>query len=406
MFNNEGSDQLKVIHSDIRGPVYERSLELRAQGIEVLRLNTGNPATFGFRMPASVKNALLDHIDDATADCGARGMESARGARAACERPVGITNVEDDGIFVGNGVSELATILCSSILSPGDELLMPMPSYSLWSNGAYLAGGRPVFYVCDEENDWSPDFEDIERKITPRTRALVIINPNNPTGQVYPPEVVKAMVDIARRHRLLVISDEIYDRLIMDGMPYRSAATFAPDLPVVTLNGLSKSHVVCGIRVGWAVITGPRAETETLKRNFSKLCSLRLCANTCANLVIKAALDDPESTRAMLVPGGRLYDQVKAGCRALDELQSRGLITYKRPHAAFYVFPRLADRLGIKNDAQFAFDLLEKKHILLVGGSGFDWPEPNHFRLVLLPEPDVIYNAILEIGDFLEGYRQ
>lgn len=406
MFNIEGSDQLKVIHSDIRGPVYERSLELRAQGIDILRLNTGNPATFGFKMPDSVKNALLQNIDDATAYCDARGMQSARDAIAAYSRSVGITNVEEDGIFVGNGVSELAEIICSSVLSAGDELLMPMPSYSLWSNAAYLAGGRPAFYLCDEEKDWSPDLEDLEKKITPKTRALLIINPNNPTGQVYPPEVVKAMVDIARRHRLLVISDEIYDRLIMDDMPFRSAATFAPDIPAVTLSGLSKSHVVCGVRAGWAVITGPRNETEALRRNVGKLCALRLCANSCANLVIKAALDDPESTRAMIVPGGRLYEQVKAGCRALDELQSRGLITYKQPHGAFYVFPRLADRLGIRDDKKFALDLLEAKHILLVGGSGFDWPEPNHFRLVLLPYPDELYNAILEIGDFLEGYKQ
>ncbi|MCC8356441.1 MAG: aminotransferase class I/II-fold pyridoxal phosphate-dependent enzyme [Oscillospiraceae bacterium] len=401
----ESSDKLKIVHSDIRGPVFEKAQEMSRQGIEVLKLNTGNPATFGFTMPPSVKNALLANADKAVAYCDAKGMPEARQALAEYHTSRGLQDITPDDIYIGNGVSELAPMICNSVLSAGDELLMPAPSYSLWSNAAYLAGAKPVFYTCDEASDWYPDVADMEKKVTARTKAVLLINPNNPTGQVYAPELVEQVCEFARRHDLLVISDEIYDRLIIDDVPYRSTAAIAPDLPVVTLNGLSKSHIICGFRCGWAVVSGPRDLTAALKECLGKLCAMRLCGNALTQLVIPAAMNDPESTKAMLVPGGRIYEQREAACKALDALAERGLVSYRRPHAAFYVFPKI---LGgkVKNDKQFAFDVLAAKHILIVAGSGFDWPEPDHFRLVLLPEAEKIYQAVLEIGDFLETYQQ
>lgn len=402
----ESSDKLKLVHSDIRGPVFEKAMEMTRAGIDVLKLNTGNPATFGFTMPDSVRDALLQNADKAVAYCDAKGMPDARQALCEYHTARGIEGIVPDDIFIGNGVSELAQFLCSSILSLGDELLMPAPSYSLWSNSAILAGGKPVFYVCDEKAGWYPDVADMEKKVTDRTRAVLLINPNNPTGQVYSPELVKQVADFARRHELLLISDEIYDRLILDDVPFESTAKLAPDVPCVTLNGLSKSHIICGFRCGWAVVSGPRDLTAQLRECFGKLCAMRLCGNALTQLVIPAAMNDPESTRAMLVPGGRIYEQREAACRALDELAAEGLVSYCRPQAAFYVFPKISEKVGIKNDKRFAFDVLAAKHILLVAGSGFDWPTPDHFRLVLLPEAQKIYDAILAIGDFLRTYRQ
>ena len=402
MYNIESSDKLKLVHSDIRGPIYRRALEMERQGIEILKLNTGNPATFGFTMPDSVRQALLAGADRAVAYCDAGGMPEARQALLDYHKSRGVQGVTAEDIFIGNGVSELAPMVCSSVLSAGDELLMPTPSYSLWSNGAYLAGGRPVFYVCDEASGWYPDVADMERKITPRTKAVLLINPNNPTGQVYSPDLVAQVAQLCRRHKLLLIADEIYDRLIMDDVPFQSAAAIAPDIPVVTLNGLSKSHIICGFRCGWAVVSGPAEDTAELRDCLTRLCALRLCGNALTQLVIPAAMADEASTRAMLVPGGRLYEQRAAACRAMDQLDC---ISYWKPQAAFYVFPRVK-RPALKDDRQFALDLLEAKHILLVPGSGFDWPAPDHFRLVLLPEPEQTYRAILDIGQFLQSYRQ
>ena len=400
----ESSDKLKLVHSDIRGPVFEKAMEMTRAGIEVLKLNTGNPATFGFGMPDSVRQALLANTDKAVAYCDAKGMPEARQAICDYHLSRGLRGVTPNDIFVGNGVSEIAQMLCSSILSAGDELLMPAPSYSLWSNAAFLAGAKPVFYICDEKAGWYPDVADMEKKVTDRTRAVLLINPNNPTGQVYSPELVRQVCEFARRHELLVISDEIYDRLIIDDVPFQSTAAIAPDLPVVTLNGLSKSHIICGFRCGWATVSGPRELTAQLIECMGKLCAMRLCGNALTQLVIPAAMADDASTRAMLVPGGRIYEQRQAACRALDRLQAEGLVSYCPPQAAFYVFPKVLT--GLKDDKKFAFDVLAAKHILLVAGSGFDWPAPDHFRLVLLPEAQKIYDAILEIGDFLKTYKQ
>ena len=400
------SDKMQLIRSDIRGRVYEKSLEMIKQGIHITRLNTGNPATFGFGMPDSVRNALLNNADKAVAYCDPRGMDDARQAIIAYHESRGIQGLTEDDVYIGNGISELASMICTCILSAGDEMLIPLPYYSLWTNAVYLAMAKPVFYHCDEKNGWVPDVEDMEKKLTPKTKAVLLINPNNPTGQVYPPAAVQKVVDFARKHELLIISDEIYDRLIFDNAPFESTAKLAPDLPVITTNGLSKSHIICGFRCGWAVISGPRDLTAELNRNMFKLAAMRLCGNALTQLVIPAAMNDPESTIEMISPGGRLYEQRKAAIEELDKLQAEGLIEYNAPMAAFYLFPKVSDRIKVKDDSQLAFDLLESKHILIVNGTGFGWPDPDHFRMILLPEPDELRKSIRDIGDFLRDYSQ
>ena len=388
------SDKMQLIRSDIRGRVYEKSLEMIKQGIHITRLNTGNPATFGFGMPDSVRNALLNNADKAVAYCDPRGMDDARQAIIAYHESRGIQGLTEDDVYIGNGISELASMICTCILSAGDEMLIPLPYYSLWTNAVYLAMAKPVFYHCDEKNGWVPDVEDMEKKLTPKTKAVLLINPNNPTGQVYPPAAVQKVVDFARKHELLIISDEIYDRLIFDNAPFESTAKLAPDLPVITTNGLSKSHIICGFRCGWAVISGPRDLTAELNRNMFKLAAMRLCGNALTQLVIPAAMNDPESTIEMISPGGRLYEQRKAAIEELDKLQAEGLIEYNAPMAAFYLFPKVSDRIKVKDD------------ILIVNGTGFGWPDPDHFRMILLPEPDELRKSIRDIGDFLRDYSQ
>lgn len=402
----EKSDKLMQIRSDIRGPVYEKSLEMIAAGIKITRLNTGNPATFGFGMPQSIREALTGGMDRAVAYCDARGMADARIAIRDYHLSRGIQGITENDIFIGNGVSELATMIATSVLSAGDEFLVPCPNYSLWTNAAHLAMAKPVSYMCDEQSCWIPDVADMEKKVTDRTKAVLIINPNNPTGQVYPPEAVKEIVEFARRHELLIISDEIYDRLIFENAPMESTAKLAPDMPVITLNGLSKSHIICGFRCGWAVVSGPRELTEDIRESIGKLAAMRLCGNALTQLVIPAALKDAQSTIDMISPSGRLYEQRKAGIEELDKLSEEGLIQYNKPMAAFYVFPKVSDKIGIKDDIKMAFDLLEQKHILIVGGTGFGWPTADHFRLILLPEPDELRKAVRDIGDFLRGYSQ
>lgn len=398
------TDKLIPVHSDIRGEIYLESLRMISQGIDVLKLNTGNPATFGFTMPDSVREALLNNADKAVGYCDFRGMLSAREAICNYHKGKGFQDITVDDIFIGNGVSELATFSLMALLNYGDEILIPSPSYSLWTNSAYMAGAKPVFYRCDEENEWLPDLADIEAKITPNTRALLIINPNNPTGALYPEELVKGMVDIARRHELVLLSDEIYDRLLMPNLTHVSTAALAPDMPVLTFNGLSKSHIICGFRCGWLVISGPRDITEGFTQGFSKQASMRLCGNALTQLIVPAALDDFESTKAMMVPGGRLYEQSKATVDGIAKIDGLTVVPNK---AAFYVFPKLdVKRFNITNDKQFCMDLLHAKHIMMVAGSGFDWAEPDHFRIVMLPEPARMAKAMEDLGDFLYDYKQ
>ena len=396
------ADRMENVHSDIRGPLYREALRMQREGIEVLKMNTGNPAAFGFPLPESIRAAIEGQEHRAVAYCDFQGMPEARQAIADYETSKGIQGLHPDDIYVGNGVSEVVNFALMPLLNPGDEVLVPTPNYSLWSNSILLAGAKPVHYRCDEASDWYPDLADLEAKVTPKTRAMVIINPNNPTGAVYSVDILNGMLKVAREHGLIVFSDEIYDRLVMDGLVHTSTAALAPDLTVVTMNGLSKSHCLCGYRCGWMAISGPREATETYKDGINQLTSMRLCANALAQLVIPAALADMETPHAMVSPGGRLYEQRKATLEALDKIPG---ISYVKNRAAFYLFPKVdIQRFHITDDRKFAQDILRQAHILVVPGSGFDWPVPDHLRLVMLPRPEELTAALEKLGRFLENY--
>ena len=395
---------MEHVHSDIRGELYREALAMQRRGIDVLKLNTGNPAAFGFPLPDSIRNALEGRIAEAVPYCDFQGMPEARDAIARYERSKGIEGLEAGDIFVGNGVSEVVNFALMPLLNPGDEVLIPTPHYSLWSNTILLAGAKPVYYRCDEASGWNPDVADLRSKITCKTRAMVIINPNNPTGCLYDTQVLQQMVEVAREHKLIIFSDEIYDRLVMDGLQHVSTASLAPDLTVVTMNGLSKSHSLCGYRCGWMAISGPRAATQTYCQGIIQLTSMRLCSNALAQLVIPAALADMETPSSMVRPGGRMYEQRKATLEVLEQIDG---ISFVKNVAAFYLFPKLdTKKFNITSDKQFAKDLLHETNILVVPGSGFDWAEPDHFRLVMLPEAPVLHDAMTRMGNFLSGYRQ
>ncbi len=398
------SDKLQNVHSDIRGPVFVEAMRMRKEGIDVLRLNTGNPATFDFKMPDSVRNALINNADKAVAYCDLKGMPDARESICDYHKGKGIQGITPDDAFIGNGVSELVTMALTALLNYGDEILVPAPDYSLWTNSVWIAGAKPVHYICDEQSNWYPDINDIKSKITPKTKALVIINPNNPTGALYPKEVLEELVQVAREHQLVIFSDEIYDRLVMDDLEHISTATLAPDLLVCTMNGLSKSHIICGFRCGWMVVSGAKDNAKDFIAGLVQLSAMRLCANALMQLVIPAALNDPESTREMIVPGGRLYEQREATCRELAKIDG---ISFVKNSAAFYLFPKIdVKKFNITDDQQFAMDYLHSKNVMIIPGRGFSWKEPDHFRIVMLPEPEQIAKAMRDLGDFLKDYRQ
>ena len=398
------ADRMAQVHSDIRGELYREALRMQQAGQKVMKLNTGNPAAFGFPLPESIRKAIEGRAAEAVAYCDFQGMLDAREAIVRYEKSLGIEGICADDVFIGNGVSEVVNFALMPLLNPGDEVLIPTPTYSLWSNSVLLAGAKPVYYRCDEAAGWNPDVADVRSKITSKTRAMVIINPNNPTGTVYDVEVLKALVQVAREHDLIVFSDEIYDRLLMDGLKHTATASLAPDLTVITMNGLSKSHCLCGYRAGWMLISGPREKTEEYRQGVVQLTSLRLCSNALAQLVIPAAMEDMETPASMVRPGGRIYEQRKATVEVLKDINGLSFVENK---AAFYLFPKLdAKKFNITSDKVFARDLLHATNILVVPGSGFDWAEPDHFRLVLLPEAGELREAMIRMGNFLDGYRQ
>ena len=398
------SDRLKYVHSDIRGPLYQEALRMEKEGIPVLKLNTGNPGRFGFALPKSVREALEKHIDEAVPYCDVRGMAEAREAICQYHLGCGIQGITPDDIFICNGVSEAASMLMNALIGTGDEILLPTPCYSLWSNNAYLCGGKPVFYRCDPENQWNPDIRDMERKITKRTKAILVINPNNPTGAVYSKEILLQIAQLARKNHLVLLSDEIYDRLVMDGLHHESMAALAPDLPCVTFNGLSKSHIVCGFRCGWMLFSDPKGELSQVADGVMQLASMRLCGNALTQLVIPAALEDFASTKAMIVPGGRLYEQRKATLEGLDGIPG---VSYVSNHASFYLFPAIEKELYDFEDAKdFAMKFLHERHILVIPGSGFDWEEDIRFRIVMLPEASVLAKAMDDLASFLKEHRR
>ena len=397
------SDRVRDIHSDIRGPLYVEALRMQAEGTPVLKLNTGNPANFGFTLPESVRNAITSQLDAAVPYCDVKGMPAAREAICKYHLDRGLVGITPEDIFIGNGVSEVASMLMTALMGSDDEILMPTPCYSLWSNSAYICGAKPVYYRCDPNNGWNPDMEDMRSKVTAKTKAILVINPNNPTGAVYSREILLQIADLAREHHLVLLSDEIYDRLVMDDMPYVSTAALAPDVPCVTFNGLSKSHIICGFRCGWMVFSGGN-ELDEVKGAVLQLASMRLCGNAVTQLAIPAAMEDPDSTKAMLIPGGRLYEQRKATIDVLNTIEGVSLVPNR---AAFYLFPSIDRKLyDFESDQDFAMQFLHEKHILVIPGRGFDWHEDLRFRIVMLPEPAQLRHAMEELADFLSKHRR
>ena len=398
------ASRMQEVRSDIRGPLFVEALRMQREGIPVLKLNTGNPAAFGFEMPESIQEALRAHLTDGTAYCDLRGMPAAREAILAAYHEAGVRHAKLDSIYIGNGVSELVNMSLSVTLNPGDELLMPTPCYTLWSNCTRLAEAKPVFYRCDESAHWQPDLDDMRAKITARTRGIVLINPNNPTGAVYPKETLEAILQLARENNLIIFSDEIYGRLVMDGKPFQYIASLADDVPIVSYGGLSKSHVICGLRCGWLLVTGPEAARQEIESGLTQLASMRLCGNALTQLVIPAAMADRDSTQKMIVPGGRLYEQRRAVIDGLKKIEG---VHYVMNHAAFYLFPGLDHKLYSFEDAHdFSIKFLHEKHILVIPGDGFDWREDMRFRIVMLPEPAQLAEAMEELSDFLNHHRR
>lgn len=398
------SSKLENVLYDVRGPVVDEAARMESDGQRILKLNIGNPAPFGFRAPEEVVYDMRQQLIDCEGYSDSRGLFSARKAIMQYAQLKNIPNVEMDGIYTGNGVSELIQLCMHALLDSGDEILIPSPDYPLWTACATLAGGRPVHYLCDEEAEWYPDLKDLESKISSRTKALVIINPNNPTGSVYPKEVLEDLVEIARRHQLMIFSDEIYDRLCMDGHKHISIASLAPDLFCVTFSGLSKSHMVAGYRVGWMILSGNKACARDFILGVNMLSNMRLCSNVPAQSIVQTALGGYQSVERYVEPKGRICQQRDFVYEALSNIDG---ISVVKPKAAFYIFPKLdIKKFKIDDDEQFALDLLHQKRILITRGGGFNWPHPDHFRIVYLPRMEVLQEALSDIADFLEHYRQ
>ena len=398
------SSKLDNVLYDVRGPVVDEAARMEAEGQRILKLNIGNPAPFGFRTPDEVVQDMRQQLTECEGYSDSRGLFSARKAIMQYSQILGLPNVTMEDIYTGNGVSELINLCMQAILDNGDEILIPAPDYPLWTACATLAGGTPVHYICDEQAEWNPDIADIRAKITPRTKAIVIINPNNPTGAVYSREVLAEIVEVAREHQLMILSDEIYDRLVMDGLTHTSIASMAPDLFCITFSGLSKSHMIAGYRIGWMILSGNKRCARDLILGINMLSNMRLCSNVPAQSIVQTALWGHQSVRDYIVPGGRVFEQrecVYEGLNAIDGISA------VKPHGAFYIFPKIdVKKFGITDDEQFALDLLHDKHVLIVPGKGFNWPHPDHFRVVYLPRRRVLRECMEDIAEFLETYRQ
>ena len=398
------SHKLDNVLYDVRGPVADEAARMEAAGTHILKLNIGNPAPFGFRTPDEVVYDMSQQLPNTEGYSPSKGLFSARKAIMQYAQLKNIPNVSIDDIYTGNGVSELINLSLSALLDNGDEVLVPSPDYPLWTACVNLAGGTAVHYVCDEDSEWYPDIDDMRSKITDKTKAIVIINPNNPTGALYPKEVLQQIVDLAREHQLMIFSDEIYDRLVMDGLEHISIASLAPDLFCVTFSGLSKSHMIAGWRVGWMVLSGNKRLAKDYIEGLNMLANMRMCSNVPAQSVVQTALGGHQSVKDYLVPGGRIYDQRELVYNMLNDIPG---ITAVKPKAAFYIFPKIdVKKFNIHSDEQFALDLLHDKHILISHGGAFNWQEPDHFRVVYLPRISMLKETIGEIGDFFSTYWQ
>ncbi|RZU53172.1 alanine-synthesizing transaminase [Krasilnikovia cinnamomea] len=398
------ADRLRDVRYDIRGPVLRRAQELEAAGHRILKLNLGNPAPWGLNAPEPMVADMVLNLPDAEGYSDARGIYSARVAVAQYYQTLGVEGVQPDDVFLGNGVSELIVMTLQALLNAGDEVLVPSPDYPLWTGAVTLCGGRAVHYRCDETQDWAPDLEHVAAQITPRTRALVIINPNNPTGAVYSRETLLGLLEIARRHGLLVLSDEIYDKILFDGAVHECAAALAPDLLVITMSGLSKTYRAAGFRSGWMAISGPTTHATDYLEGVQLLANMRLCPNVPAQHAVQTALGGFQSIATLIRPGGRLYEQRNHAWQRLTEIPG---VSCVQPRGALYLFARLDPAVHkIRDDQRLIIDLLEQQLLLLSHGTGFNLPTPDHLRMVFLAPVDVLDDATTRLRRFLETYEQ
>ncbi len=398
------STKLDNVSYDIRGPVMDEANRMEAMGMRILKLNIGNPAPFRFTAPDEMIRDMIYNIRDTEGYSDSKGMFSARKAVMQYCQLKNIPNVDISDIYTGNGVSELITVCMQGLLNTGDEILVPMPDYPLWTASVTLAGGKAVHYMCDEQADWYPDIDDIRSKVTSRTKGIVVINPNNPTGALYPKEVLEEIVQVARENELIIFADEIYDRLVMDGLKHVALGSLCPDLLCVNLNGLSKSHRVAGWRIGWMALSGDKSKAKGYIEGLNMLSSMRLCSNVPGQAIIQTALGGIQTSDEYIMPGGRIYEQRECVYNALKDIPG---ISVVKPKAAFYIFPKLdIEKFNITDDEQFALDFLKRKKILVTHGRGFHWDKPDHFRIVYLPEVDQLEFACSELADFLSTYHQ
>lgn len=398
------SQKLANVCYDIRGPVLEHAKKMEDEGHRIIKLNIGNPAPFGFFAPDELIEDVIANLPAASGYSDSKGLFAARKAIMHYAQQKHLPNVAMDDIIVGNGVSELIVMAMQALLDNGDEVLVPAPDYPLWTAAVSLAGGRAVHYVCDEEQGWFPSIDDIRAKITPSTRAIVIINPNNPTGAVYPPELLQQIVEVARQHQLIIYADEIYDKVLYDEVKHTSIASLAPDLFVVTFNGLSKNYRACGYRAGWMILSGEKKHAKDYIEGLNMLASMRLCANVPSQHAIQTALGGYQSIDDLVAPGGRLARQRDLAHKLLTEIPG---VSCTKPQGALYLFPKLDPKVyPIADDQQFILELLQQEKVLLVQGTGFNWIAPDHFRVVFLPNSDDLIEAIGRVARFLESYRK
>ena len=398
------STKLANVAYDIRGPVLDKAREMEEEGQRIIKLNIGNVAAFGLEPPDEIVQDMIRNLPHAAGYTDSKGLFAPRKAVVHYTQEKNIAGVTVDDVYLGNGASELIALSMNALLDNGDEVLIPAPDYPLWTAVVGLSGGRPVHYLCNEETGWMPDLDDIEARITPNTRGIVVINPNNPTGALYPESVLQGIVDIARRHQLIVFADEIYDKTLYDGNTHTSIASLADDVLFVTFNGLSKNYRSCGYRAGWMIVSGEKRHARDYIEGLNMLSSLRLCANTPGQLAIQTALGGYQSIKDLVAPTGRLCRQRDLAHKLLSEIPGVSVV---KPKAALYMFPRLDPEIyPIEDDQQFAYELLAEEKVLIVQGTGFNWPTPDHFRLVFLPNSDDLTEAIKRIARFLESYRK
>ncbi|BAN34961.1 class I and II aminotransferase [Sulfuricella denitrificans skB26] len=398
------SSKLANVCYDIRGPVMARARQMEEDGHRIIKLNIGNTAPFGFEVPEEILQDVIHNLPNASGYCESKGLFAARKAIMHYTQEKKIADVTMEDIYIGNGVSELIVMAMQGLLNTGDEVLVPMPDYPLWTAAVTLAGGTPHHYICDEQSGWLPDLNDIRGKIGPNTRAIVLINPNNPTGALYPVELLREVVEIARQHQLIIYSDEIYDKVLYDGATHTSIASLADDVLFITFNGLSKNYRAAGYRAGWLVVSGEKKHARDYIEGLTMLASMRLCSNVPAQYGIQTALGGYQSINDLVAPGGRLTKQRDLAYQLLTDIPG---VTCVKPQGAMYLFPRLdAKMYPIADDQEFILELLLEEKVLLVQGSGFNWPNPDHFRVVFLPNVDDLTEAIGRIAHFLEHYRK